>query len=220
MLNQVEFFNSRGIGVYFTFSNNILTPHHLQDEICNRVLKMFENPLNGVIISSPILYEHVKKIAPKYKTIFSLTNVVYDKNRLLNIANDYDLIVIPPEFNTDIAFLKQFPPEKIELVINESCVPYCKYKKEHYTFFAKKYLGLLKSERAYICRHNFERETMVLSMKNMREIMIATNISCFKLVSRVPYYEAIKIFSTYFVKEEYAETFCIYMKGLCLNSKT
>jgi hypothetical protein len=183
MVERVEFFNSRKLGVNFTFTNSQLSSEHIKDRLCNEVLRRFENPLNGIIINSDILEKHIRQTCPQYKIIFSLTKVEYDKNKLLKATTDYDLVVIPPEYNRDIDFLQQLPPEKIVLCINEMCFPFCPDRKSHYDKTAKEILlGQKIVSRPIFCHNKKKYGEMCLSIPEMRQIAIKTGINRVKFL--------------------------------------
>jgi MoaA/NifB/PqqE/SkfB family radical SAM enzyme len=181
---RVNFFNQRGIGVNFTFTNCFLKPEHLADPICNQVLKMFENPMNGIIINSALLEAHIRKTCPSYKMISSVTKVIYDQAQLLADTAKYDLVVIPPEYNHDRNFLSSLPSEKVELSIMDGCRAYCKNRLSHFKFISQFIINQLPQEQAFFpgkCDPNHE---MDLSLKEMLELAANMGINNFKCGSR------------------------------------
>ncbi|GBR73921.1 collagenase-like protease [Candidatus Termititenax aidoneus] len=214
---KVEFFNQRNIGVYFTFTNNLLTEEHLPNTVCNQVLKAFESPLNAVIVCSKLLENYIRSSYPQYKIIYSVTHVTYDKAILLKAAKEYDLVVIPPEWNRDLALLSCFPAEKVEIMLCEPCIPYCPNRKEHYRATDKANLGYTVDPEAspHKCKYKalFPGELMKdLSLAEMLTIFTETGIRHFKLSNRaLDLPRRIEHISRYFVRKEYAEVFTIYM---------
>jgi hypothetical protein len=210
-VDRVGFFNQRGIGVYFTFTNSLLTAEHLEDEPGNKVLQMFENPLNGIVVNSELLEKHIRRTCPLYKIIFSITKVEYDKNKLLDATSNYDLVVIPPEYNHDREFLRTLPSEKIELSFMESCQPFCPDRLNHYVYSSKVILGLIPFERRYFakrrCRLTGEME---LDLPEMFSLAKELGIRKFKCASR-----DLKEFNkmlAYFVKMPYQEAWLQFVQ--------
>jgi hypothetical protein len=217
----VEFYNKNQIGVYFTFSNNVLEEKHLADKACNDVLKAFNNSFNGVIVSSRILENYIRENYSQYKIIFSLTNVEWDKAKLIEAAEKYDLVVIPREYARDLLFLRKFTdPDKVEILINEPCIPFCPYKKEHYTVLSKKSLGLISKEKKQDCFARLldpenEKKAMIdLCFAELIKIADETGVTRFKLAQRGCWCDRrLYNFKEFFVKPEYQEAFSCYMSG-------
>jgi hypothetical protein len=217
----IESYNKNQIGVHFTFSNNVLAEKHLADQACNEVLKAFNHSLNGVIVSSKILENYVRENYPQYKIIFSLINVEWDKTKLIEAAEKYDLVVIPLEYARDLVFLQKFTnPDKVEILINEPCVPFCPYKKKHYTFLSEMNLGLLpagKKQDCFVRLLDPEKEQEMMSALRFAELIkIAgeTGVTRFKLAQRSCEWERrLCNFQEFFVKPEYQEAFSCYMNG-------
>jgi hypothetical protein len=177
MFERVHFFNSRNIGVYFTFTNCLLTKRHIENELCNAVLKTFEDPLNGIIINSELLEAHIRKVCPQYKMIFSLTKVEYDKRKLLAAADKYDLVVVPPEYNHDLEFLRTLPPQKAELLLNEDCFPFCPDRRVHYALISRDILtDTGADDHAVFCHEKHKPRSMHLSFAELQDIAAATGI--------------------------------------------
>ncbi|GBR73270.1 glycosyl tranferase 2 family protein [Candidatus Termititenax aidoneus] len=187
---RVEFFNSRNIGVNFTFTNCLLTEEHIDDPLCNAVLQNFANPLNGVVVYDPRLEAHIRTACPQYKIISSVSKCIYDRReRLIADTEKYDLVVIPPEFNRDLAFLRLFPPEKVELLVNEGCPPYCKERMQHYIVTSQMVLGLraIEDNPYNPCKKVMRKPPagkMVLTITELFEILAATGISHMKFNNR------------------------------------
>jgi glycosyltransferase involved in cell wall biosynthesis len=190
--SRVSFFNRRNIGVNFTFTNCLLTAEHIQDKIGNEVLKRFESSLNAVIVNSPLLEEHVRRNYPHYKIISSVTKCIYDKEKLIADTEKYDLVVIPPEFNLDLDFLRILPPDKVELLLNEGCPPYCAERRAHYICTSKICLGQISYEDKICSRYNPCQKvrikppggTMVFSLNKAFYVFAKTGIKNFKFNSR------------------------------------
>jgi collagenase-like PrtC family protease len=223
MQERVTFFNSRLIGVYFTFTNSKLTEKHFDDEICNKILQACENHLNGVIVNNELLRRYIRKNYPQYKLIHSLTSGIRDKEELMALTKIYDLVVIPPEFNKDLEFLRALPRDKIELMINDCCVPYCQYRREHTDAISMSFLNDKSAEDKYLiyrqqgCRYpsNTTKGELTLNLKEIFEIFRTTGITQFKFSNRVgSFATSIRMLNQYLVKEIYQKEFSVYARAL------
>lgn len=133
-----EEYNSIGIGVNLILSNTLLEQKHLDDDLCNYLLQSIENPLNGVILASSLLNNYIQDTYPKFKRIASICNVNKDYNQLLK---EYDLVILQPDDNRNTSILNEIDDlNRIEILVNESCVPNCKFRRDHYNKTSKKIL--------------------------------------------------------------------------------
>jgi len=144
---MIKAFNKEGIGFYFTFSNLLIKNKHLSDDFCNYVLENTEDDMNGVIISSDILRNYIRKKYPKFKIKASTCIVDRDYKKLLR---KYDIVVLQhgDNYNHDlIKDLKEGIP-RMEVLVNETCPPFCPYQKKHQEGISKRNL-----EKMYIIKH-------------------------------------------------------------------
>lgn len=134
-------YNRRGIGFELVFSNLFVDKEHLDDPRCNWVLENCYRPGNGVIVSSNVLAEYIKKNYPNYKLIHSLTHGRTDPQYFYDLSDLYDVFVLPPIINYRTKVLKElleaFGSERIEVIANETCFRECKYRREHYEQISK-----------------------------------------------------------------------------------
>ena len=54
IIEERDFYNSRGISLRFTFTNSLIEESHLNDSFCNLCLSICNNGMNGVIIHSKL----------------------------------------------------------------------------------------------------------------------------------------------------------------------
>ena len=128
-------YNSKGIPVRFTWTNSLLEEKHLQDTYCNLIMKMADNGLNQVLVNTQVLEEYIRREYPKYKLISSTTKRITDKELLQKeLLKDYYLVVLDYDLNHEEAVLKDLEPYagRIEILVNEVCVPGCPKREEHY----------------------------------------------------------------------------------------
>lgn len=131
-LEILDFYNSNDIGVFLTFSNYKID---LTDETGNRLLKMLDNPLNGVIIMDESLRQYVKLNYPNLQVTYSFTGTAQTVNDYKELQDKYNFIVPRIElfFNDD--FIKQIDLSKCELWLEEQCVN-CKMITYHHNMIA------------------------------------------------------------------------------------
>ncbi len=133
MESLVRMYNEKGIGIRYTYSNSLITRKHLNDTRANLTLEIAHNPQNAVITGNPVIESYVRKHYPKFKIIGSATSA---KNLsipfLRRRIDEVDLLVLPPEYNGRFGFMESIGTSKLEILINERCVPYCRNRPSHY----------------------------------------------------------------------------------------
>ncbi len=140
-------YNSLGIGVCLAMNNYNLTDSDLNDEYCNTLCRALseisgdrKDINNYVIVSSQKLsdylrakYGNLKQICSVLKPVFEHPDYDETPEYYNELANTYDRVVIRPEWNTDWEYMAKLNcPEKFEILINQSCAPFCKYAIDHY----------------------------------------------------------------------------------------
>jgi collagenase-like PrtC family protease len=163
MEELVRTYNDRGIGVRYTYSNGLITKKHLGDERANLTLEIAHNPLNAVITANPVIEQYVRKHYPKFKIVSSATadknlSVPFLKKRI----DEVDLLVLPPEFNDRYDFIEKLGPEKLEVLINERCVYFCKNRAAHYRSISKSQLAF---DNFCQCRNYYTRCPVYLAQE-------------------------------------------------------
>jgi hypothetical protein len=133
MESLIRSYNEKGIGVRYTYSNALITKKNLRDKRANLTLELAHNSMNAVITGNPLIEEYVRKYYPKFKIISSATSksnlsVSFLKKRI----DEVDLLVLPPEFNDKYTLISKLGVGKVEILINERCVPYCPNRQAHY----------------------------------------------------------------------------------------
>ena len=132
-----------------TFSNSLLKREHLDDPKCNALCAMFErngDVPGGVIISSDLLLEYIRKKYPGFYFVSSTTKVLTDVQACVDELNreefkyvvpDFRLNKVLPEMNTLSAKQK----DKVEFLCNECCWFDCYDRKNCYENVSRKCLG-------------------------------------------------------------------------------
>lgn len=138
---MVEEYNRRGIQFNLVFSNLFLEEKHLGDERCNWMLEHCYRPGNGVIVGSHVLAKHIRKHFPEYRIVHSLTH--FNKEPAYYYAHEdlYDVFVLPPHLNYRekvlTEMLDRLGPERLEVLVNETCFRECNIRQEHYDLISK-----------------------------------------------------------------------------------
>ena len=137
-------FNGEGIGVYYTFSNHLLKEGDLADKVCNGLLDAIDNDtgLNGVIVASDRLFDHVRREHPALKLTASIVKVTVENGKgnvdyYRQQAERFDTVMVHTDDNFDLALLDQLDRDKMELLVNENCVRNCTVRGEHYALMIK-----------------------------------------------------------------------------------
>jgi collagenase-like PrtC family protease len=194
MESLIRSYNDRGIGVRYTYSNMLITKKHLNDKRANLTLELAHNSLNAVITGNPLVEEYVRKHYPNFKIISSATSqknlsVPFLKKRI----GEVDLLVLPPEYNDKYELIDRLGVDKLEILINERCAPYCPNRRAHYEAISKSQKCWdPRFERENYFAHcpvykgmqeNTQIETLVLSDKKITDLQ-RTGIHNFKFVGR------------------------------------
>lgn len=133
LFKEIEEYNELNIGFNWSFTNLLITEEDLKNEYCNIVLEATQNSRNGVILTSPLLRDYIKKEFPKFKIIFSVCNGLKTIDEYKRALDENDLVVLHPDFNHDYKFLDSLPEKnRIEVMANDVCSYGCPYRKAHY----------------------------------------------------------------------------------------
>lgn len=175
----INYYNSFGYPIRFTWTNTLLEKKHTYDTYCNLIMKEANNGLNQVLVNSNILENYIRKNYSKYPIISSTTKVLTSEKDIFKELNeDYHLIVLDYSLNHDWEFLEKIKnPNKIELLVDECCAPNCKLRKQHYEEISRSQL-------------NFENFTFQCQNKN--------NIGNFEIAKEKP-----QFISNYQITNEY-----------------
>lgn len=136
--SMVSTYNSQDIAIRYTFTNSLIEEKHLSDPYSNKLMQLANNGQNEVLINSPILEKYLRDRYPDFKYIASTTLCERDINKINEMTEIYDLVVVDWRDNHDADFLEKIKqPEKIELLVNECCGVNCPRRKQHYEAVSK-----------------------------------------------------------------------------------
>lgn len=127
---------THGITPLLTFSAPDLTEEDLKDPMGNEILAIANETGGGVIVSSPLLRDHIRAHYPHLEVHASVILTAFTEERDLayyeGLARDYDRYVLHPDDNFRLDLLAQLPKDKAEIIVNEPCGFHCPQRKEHY----------------------------------------------------------------------------------------
>jgi collagenase-like PrtC family protease len=134
-------YNRRGIQFNLVFSNLFVEEQHLGDKRCNWLLEHCYRPGNGVIVGSHVLARYIRENYPDYRLVHSLTHFNKDPAYYYEHSDLYDVFVLPPHLNYRKPVLQEMlanlGPEKIEILVNETCFRECNIRQDHYDLISK-----------------------------------------------------------------------------------
>jgi hypothetical protein len=198
VMDRVNFFNDRGVGIYFTFTNSLITEEDLNDERGNEILSLCHNELNGVIVTSNLFGEYVRSKYPRYKLINSCISG-FETNSLdyiMDTKDKYDIIVLPHIFNKIREWPEGFPFDKLTVFPNNpcnTCMTGTRLCKEHYNFVANlnHIIGAKPEDLFLMQRHYMEQGCMGANSNNFiypnkedYQYFISKGVNKFKIFAR------------------------------------
>lgn len=131
----IKSYNSMGIPIRYTFTNQLLEENHMNDTYCNMIMKNSDNGINQVIVYSPILESYLRSNYPNFKLISTTTKLIKDVDILIEeLKKEYFMVVLDGDFaHSDILYNELLDyKDKVEIMANESCIPNCPLKDKHY----------------------------------------------------------------------------------------
>jgi hypothetical protein len=136
------------ISARLTFSNSLLKEEHLADRKCNALCAMFENSgdvRNGIIVTSDLLLEYLRKKYPGFYFVSSTTKVLTDVRDCVKELDREDFTYVVPDFRLNKVLpecgLTDAQKAKVEFLCNECCWFDCYDRKNCYENVSRKSLG-------------------------------------------------------------------------------
>ena len=148
-IDAAKLMRDYGISARLTFSNSLLRPEHLADPRCRALCALFEKSgqvQNGVILSSDLLLDELRKSYPGFYFVSSTTKVLTQFRQLEEELRREEFRFVVPDFRLNKAFdrLYALPEElkrKVEFLCNECCWFACPERKRCYENVSRKNLG-------------------------------------------------------------------------------
>ncbi len=137
------------VSARLTFSNSLLREEHLSDSKCNHLCALFEKSgtvQNGVIISSDLLLDYLRRMYPGLYLVSSTTKVLTEFSQLESELKRDEFSYVVPDFRLNKASdrLNALPEKlkrKTEFLCNECCWFACPDRKACYENVSRKNLG-------------------------------------------------------------------------------
>ena len=148
-IKVLELMKEYGISARLTFSNSLLKKEHLSDKKCNELCSLFDKStkiMNGVIIHSNLLLDHLKSNYTNLYFVSSTTKVLTDFEQFYNEVKNKNYRYVVPDFrlNKDFHNLNRLDlteKNKVEFLCNECCYIGCTDRKACYEAVSRKNLG-------------------------------------------------------------------------------
>ena len=151
----VECVNSYGIAIRYTFTNCLIGEEHLADEYCNKLMEICNNGKNEVLVNSRLLENYLRLHYPRFKYILSTTALTRRAEAVNEACENYDLVVADYRDVKNDDFLHGIiKRNKVEILLNESCLLDCIYRKIHYEEISRAQMALKDSGAERKCRYN------------------------------------------------------------------
>lgn len=181
-VHEVELLNGSGMGFNFTFSNLLLQEQHLDDRLGNALLARFHNGQNGAIVGSEVLARYIRTTFPRYRLIHTLTHYRRDLEYYKRALELYDVLVLPPSLNDRVGWIEELGPERVEILVNETCHRDCPFSNQHYHKISEYNLSLgknpyLESELDHFCEKHHSARLQAMSIEELGKNVVGTRLS-------------------------------------------
>lgn len=181
---------------------------------------------NGVIVSSDLLSNYIRKKYPKLNQISSVIKVIQENGRgnlnfYKNLEKRFDRVVIHVGDNENFELLDNLDRSKIEILVNEPCRRNCAYKKKHFAIYAsiqkEKNIIQVMNELDNMTDHckvaNAVRDHSFVVQENLNRLY-NMGFRHFKLQGRAEYKEYLMFdLVNYIINERYQSQFMRMMQG-------
>ena len=215
-------YNELGIIVRLVYTNSQITEQDFTNRFGNICLELCnKNPINQIVINNEKFLYYIKNKYSNLSFVSSTTKCLSKKEIDKEIKDNlYDQICVNYNLNTNLEYLKNFPKDKCELLVNEACVPGCPYRKEHYQLlslcnlsFGKRFVlpecpAPIKNTLSYSVRNY----PTYISYERIKDIYEPMGIQYYKLDGRdIPGINVILLYGSYMVLPEYRDEYVSMM---------
>ncbi len=228
----------------FTFTQLNDIEKKLNDEYSNNLLDVAYNNNAHFIVASDVLYSHIKSRYPEAKMHCSVLNglnhFIYDKDfnetKFYNeMLDKYDIVVPRPEWvleNLEKLDSLVTDINRIEVLINQTCVYNCRKHIEHYKFYdavsnfamaghskeeIKQYINTHKFD-CPLDRNNQQEKTLYFNYFQMEQL-ISKGVKYFKIQGRDWSFDTLyyHLYSFFFTQNIPKEEIKSKIDSICLN---
>jgi hypothetical protein len=224
VVSTVEAYQVMNVPIKLTLTNPLLEERDMYDRYCNYILRMCENDINEVAVTSDIMEEHIRKNYPKYKINKSIISTEYQPYFL---EEKYESSVLAKRENKNFELLKSVPFEKrhkIQILCNDPCPFDCGRVYEHYraTAIYQLYEHDIKevvtqcTEIPTIFRRNFaDNEQNNININDIRELYLPLGYNYFKISGRGLSVLIVTNIIEFLIKPEYHKDINVYLMEVC-----
>ncbi|WP_350454219.1 hypothetical protein [Slackia heliotrinireducens] len=198
-----------GIRPRLTFTNMLVDEESLADGYANLILRKASQHGGQVIAYSDLVADYVRERFDM-PVILSTTREILDIDELNQALDHYDWVVLNYNLNKRDDVLSQVKhPEKLEVMVNEFCMPNCPHRQDHYLHNSRGQLtGDLTPYPCIANKPDFfqhpEGHPTMFTDTEVRAYGEDYGIEYFKIVGRGTVFDTLlESFSYYLVKPEY-----------------
>ena len=203
--------NDAGVKARLTFTNMFIDGNVLRDDAyIRKILDVASRYDVEIIVYSDDVADYLRKNY-LFKLVLSTSREITDIETLNDVLERFDYVVRNYNFNKNYDFIAQVAhPERLELMVNELCAPYCPVRKQHYEHESRDQLngestlfrGECRRPKAYLM--NLIDGPVVLANEKTVRLRADYGISNYKIVGRNRKREKlVDILLYYLVKPEY-----------------
>ncbi len=146
-------YERRGIALYLTFTNLLLTQAQVKDPLGNALCTFASNHnptgRNAVILASDALREHIRREFPKLRLVSSILKITGERGKgkleaYERLADQYDEVMVHPDDVLNYDLLEKLDEkERYILLVNEYCIRNCPLRGLHYDSLSRTALDFL-----------------------------------------------------------------------------
>ncbi len=200
-----------GIKPRLTFTNMFADLNSLKDPYVHTILEAASRHHGQVIVYADEIGDYIRSTY-HMPIILSTTRALSGVDELNRMLDHYDWVVLDYNHNKDDSFLRKVAhPEKLEVMVNEFCMPHCPYRQEHYKHNSLNQLqGTIEP---FACRANrpdfFDHKPghpTQFTCEEVQEIHQRYGISAFKIVGRGTVFQTqVESLCYYLIRPEYRD---------------
>lgn len=229
--NIKKFHNKHGVSIALTMTNLLLDENSLKNKYANKIMKIFNDTTNEVLVSSNLLKSYIEK---NYKKIKINRSITATEKKDWEIEG-YNLSLLPVRKINDFEFMKKLPisqRRRMEILVNEPCKNNCEYKYTHYSEISNVQKGYFPTSREplySVCKkiensstyksfYEMERTSFAVAPNDLKKYL-RLGINHFKVNGREKYWASGYIgIVKYFIKEEYqSDVLCFMFERMILE---
>lgn len=162
IIELIEFYKNINIPMRLTLTNPTLDQYDILDRYCNSVLDIASDYVDHIeiLVSSPILEEHIRTHYPHFVLNHSIIATKNDKTveEYIEECDLYHHIVLPRRVSKDFDFLNQIPQNlrnKFEFLCTDPCPVNCPNLYSHYEKAGNYQRGADLDKSKIYCTHNY-----------------------------------------------------------------